>query len=514
MRNIIHSKISFHLAAFALPFLLIATSMHFSPVFGQDIGNGFRPPQEIDGSKGGPSEKDKEGTLSAQGNNATNTPAANANPANQFELLFREMSNLIPGDVLSKPEVKKVVEDAITAFQLKDGNKVIQILSAYREKNVDFPPTQLLLAAMSFASEDAKTGRVLLERAAAANPDNPATYSAFARLAINEGRLTDAQALLEKIERLIPASDLSADAKAHYQRLSLDAMTDVAIRQQRFEDARKYLEKQRAENPNNPKVLMVSAELEFKEQNIDKAIEYLGKLRAVQPGTRVPEAVVGMWFDRVGNNEAAEKWATASAEKYPDDAQVQLEYANWAISRNKLPIASEAIRKAESKAGESILSKNLKARIAFSRESYAVAEAHYAALMAQKSFDASNMYALCLIEGGDAEKMAKAKQIAVQNFRALPNNLVAQATMGYTHLRQGDIEQAKSVLARAAQSRGSSPEIDYFLAALLAEMGNKAEARKTLEGALKFDGFFLYRSPAEKLLAKLDTGDLPAPEKK
>ena len=476
-------------------------------------GTGYQPPQQLDG--GGNSSTTPSAQDSASKTPLQSSDIAKKSPQTQFDTLYRELDNLIPGKLSDQPETKKVIEEAVTAFQLRNAGRVVEILKAQKAKDPDFPPTDLLLAGLSFAIEDTKAGRLLLERSANQNPDNPATYSAFARLAINEGRLTDALALLEKQERLIAKSEMSAKGKSYYETLYLDAMTDVAVRQQRLDDARVLLDKQRQSTPNNAKVLMVSAELEFKQKNVEKAIEYLTKLKQVQPATRTPESIVAGWFDRTGDTKQADEWAAAAATKYPKNANVQLEHANWAIRRGKLPVATEAIKQAETIGGETLLSKNLKARIAFSRESYALAEAHYQSLVAQQpdNFDVNNMYALCLIESDNETKRARSKELAIKNFRALPNNLVAQATMGYIHLKLGELEQAKSVLAQAAQKRGSSPEIDYFLGCLLAEMKRNDDAKKTLEGALKYQGFFLYRSMAEKLLAKLEN-ELPAPEKK
>lgn len=258
---------------------------------------------------------------------------------------------------------------------------------------------------------------------------------------------------------------------------------------------------------------MVFAELEFRENNLDKSKEYLNQLRATFPAARVPEAIIATWYQRAGQMDEAEKYILAAADKYPDDPQVQMEYASWAVSQEDFPVASEAIKKAETVNGENSMSKTLKAKIAFSRQFFAIAESHYGALFqaSPDNFDAANMYALCLLESDDNSKRNLALEIANRNIQARPDNIVAQASLGYIRLRLVSVEQAKPALAQAAQNPGTSPEIDFFVASLLQKMNKNPEAKQLLEGALKHQGLFLYRLAAKKMLSELESSELPAP---
>jgi tetratricopeptide (TPR) repeat protein len=196
--------------------------------------------------------------------------------------------------------------------------------------------------------------------------------------------------------------------------------------------------------------------------------------------------------------------------------QVQLEFASWAIEQEDFPTASSAIIKAEKASSETPASRNLKGKIAFANQSYGVAEAHYQALAEKQpnSFDVVNMYALSLIESDDPEKQKMARDIAIRNFRALPENVVAQAALGFIELKLGETDQAKAILTRAARTAGSAPEIDFFLASLLAKLGETQQASLVVEGALKHKGLFLYRKSAEQLKKQLSeaAGDLPTPK--
>ncbi len=475
------------------------------------IEEGYTPPQQIDGSQNpGANAADLSAPLNQE------LTSSNSQGEKVFAALFQELDNMIPGDFEAGSPVKKAIEDAVTAFQLQDANRVRSILVELAEQNPEFPPANLMLAALSYAVQDADSGLILLENAAVENPEYPGIYSAFARLALNQGRISDALAMLEKCQRKIDASQLGQSTKDFFSQQCRDGLIDVAMRQKRYDDARKYLQTQREALPENPKVLMVSAELEFQQDDIPKCLEYLQIVKTKFPQSRMPESIIAGWYNRSNKPKEAEEWIRKSAEKYPDLPQVQLEYASWAFDREDFPTASSAIIKAEKSGSESLFSRNLKGKIAFSKQSYGVAEAHFQAIAAKQpnNFDAVNMYALSLIESDNSEKQQLAREIAMRNFRALPDNKVAQAALGYIELKLGQVDQAKSILARVAQIPGSAPEIDYFFAMLLAKLGETEKAKMVLEAALKHEGIFLYRSSAKQLLNELGTTEsLPEPGK-
>jgi tetratricopeptide (TPR) repeat protein len=507
-------------------FLSISVLANWAPLVGVNttqstaaaIQDDFIPPQSLDGSKKPSSDSGQ------QNNDSGNTVSGlalgldNSNSQGQqiFEALFQELDNMIPGEFVEGSPQKKSIEDAVTAFQIQNIGRVNEIFKDLAANNKEYPPADLLLAALSYSVKDSQSGLILLERAAVEHPDYPGVYAAFARLAINQGRVSDALAMFEKFGRTLEASRLEPTAREHFEQQYLDGLIDVAMRQKHYDQARDYLDRQRASLPDNPKVLMVSAELEYHDGNVEESLAYLQQLKTKYPNTRTPESVLGNWFQQEGKTKEAEKWIRAAAEKFPNDAQVQLEFANWAISQEDFPIASSAIIKAEKATSESLFSRNLKGRIAFANQSYGVAEAHYRVIAEKQpnNFDASNMYALCLIESNDEKKQQLAREITIRNFRSLPDNVVAQAALGYVELKLGDPQQAKTILTRAARSAGTAPEIDYFLGALLAQLGESEQAQLLLDSALKHKGLFLYRSAAEKLSAELKSGAdaLPVPE--
>ena len=491
--------------------IAIVATLAVRSASGQDAG--FRSPQSIDGSREG------ETTPGAAAQTTGANQASRAAQAEKiFTALFKELDNMIPGDFERESAKKTAIEDAVKAFQVQDLKKVREIFEELAKQDKFFPPPELLLASLSYAVQDAKSGLILLEHAAVKYPDYPGLYTSFARLSISQNRISDALAMLEKCERKInSATTMNKPTKDYFMEQLLDGLTDVAMRQGRLDVARTYLDKQLASLPENAKVLMVSAELEFKEEKIEKSLEYLNLLKSKYPSTRSPESILATWSMRSNKPDEGEKWIRTAAQKYPDVPQVQLEFASWAVDKEDFPTASSAIIRAEKAGSENVFSRNLKGKIAFCNQSYGTAEVHYQAISEKQpnNFDSVNMYALSLIESKDENKRALAEKIAIKNAQSLPDNLVAQAALGYIELKLGRIEQARTLLSRVAQAPSAAPEISFFVASLLSKLGETQQAKTIVDSSLKHKGIFLYRKAAEQLSAELgkSTGALPTPDK-
>ena len=431
-----------------------------------------------------------------------------------FDRLVREIDYMIPGDLDKNPQRKKLVEEAITAFEARNAERTVEIFDQMTAGNAYLPPTDLLLASLSFIIRDPATGKILLERVSAEHPEHLGVSAAFSRLAINEGRITDGIVHLEKLQRLLQTPGVPSDVRDFYAMHYLDGSVDVAMRRKRYTKARSLLEQRRAQFPESQKAQLVSAELEFWEKNIDKSLGYLQALKKANPKARVPESIIANWYRRTGDQAGAQKWLLDAAAKYPADAQVQLEYASWAIGKEDFGLATRAIASAEKNGTENEFSRILKGKIAFAKGSFSAASLYFETVAAAnpKNIDAMNLLALSMIESMDEKKRKDALRVAEYNFRAAPNNLVSRSALGYIHLRLGNLEKAKAALAVGASSkRGASPEIDFFVASVLNAMDQKKNARQVLDVALAHKGFFLYRLPAKKLLNDLG-GPLPSSE--
>jgi uncharacterized protein HemY len=100
----------------------------------------------------------------------------------------------------------------------------------------------------------------------------------------------------------------------------------------------------------------------------------LEKLKEMVPKARPYESVFARWFRQKGDAEEAGKWVQGAAEKYPKDAGIQLDYANWLLGKGRLVEVQPVIAAIEAMSSESTTTKYLKAQLAFADNRMSEAE--------------------------------------------------------------------------------------------------------------------------------------------
>ena len=431
------------------------------------------------------------------------------------DVLFKEVEKLVPGEQVEGSPAAESLHAAVDAIVLeRKPNKALTILEQAVASNPEFPPAKLLMAGLSFAAKDQKNGLLLLREASINNLEHPAVYAAYGRLASGSGRSVDAMVHFEKLAALINQIQDKA-VLAHYENEYLEGMSQTAVQLKQYDLARNLAEQLLKRKPDSTNPLQLLARISFDEGKLDEAVANLAKLRAKDPQTRAPEAVIGTWFARAGNQNQAGAWISKLPAAYPDDANVQLEYATWALGQEDIEGAAAAVAKAEAIEPATPAANKLKGKIAFYQRKYDDAVAIFKALHEAnpRNAEIANMYVLSLIESSSAENKAIANQLATANLQANPKDRVTLAALGYVRLRTlGINDQLKSIFTKVAQTRdGRSPEVDYFLASFLKEAGSDQDALKLLQQASLYPGLFLYRKQADQMKQALAATVLPTP---
>ncbi len=208
---------------FLLTGLVVATAV------GQDFANDI-----VDRER----QQQQSDRQTSSGGGSTDVSQQNAaNRARMMAALVKEMNELIPGDYPENSPQQALLIKLANAILQSDAKTVDATLGQLVEGDPSLPPKGLLLAAANFTVSNAAGGRAMLERAAMENPDHPSISIAFSRLAISQGRTSDALALVEKAIRQMGAAELTPVEQRHYQIESLDVQQIIAKRQNRMEDA-------------------------------------------------------------------------------------------------------------------------------------------------------------------------------------------------------------------------------------------------------------------------------------
>ncbi|MEE2826959.1 MAG: tetratricopeptide repeat protein [Planctomycetota bacterium] len=466
---------------------------------GQDFANDI-----VDRARTPTQSEPQEPMAAPQANTAQQDPDQRARVV---KAVLNEMNELIPGEYPADSPQQQQLMELASAFVQLDAAAVDAATKKLAELDPNLPPQGLLLAGANFTVSNAAGGRAMLERAAIEYPEHPAISLAFSRLALSQGRLSDALALVEKSVRQMKTYQLSPVAARHYQLETIDAQQIIAQRQNRLQDALALVQQWEQLAANSPKMLLARAEIEFLKGNIEPSQNYLRKFRAVVPDSRPTELVLANWFRQKGDDAGTEQWIKAAAANYPDNPVVQMELGSWSMSQGDFETAQKAIGAAEAKQGEKPATDLMKARIAFAQGDYPQAESMFAELYLQQpaSFDISNMYVLSLAENEDVSKKQLAVQLAQRNLQGLPNNQIAQAALGWSLFKSGNSKDAKTLFARVTRMQRLPPEIAYYVAMILEQEGKRDQAKQLLQSALQSKGLFLYRGQAKQMLERFGT---------
>lgn len=116
--------------------------------------------------------------------------------------------------------------------------------------------------------------------------------------------------------------------------------------QQVFADVQAAISKARNE-PNNFDAQMKAAELYYKIERYDQAIEYLLKANQLQPASFEAIVALGQVNLDASHYDQAEKWYKAAALKKPDDVRVMASLAYTQLQKGDAGEAEKSIAKLE-----------------------------------------------------------------------------------------------------------------------------------------------------------------------
>lgn len=418
--------------------------------------------------------------------------------------ILKSLQSMIPFDIEGS-EIEESLTATVRNMLTGQGDQALTELNDLRQIRSEMPPGELLVAGVFFAGGDATQGRVWLEKSVAEYPDYPTGWTAFARLAISDRRIADAQALLERADRVAQAGTWTAEQNKLFRSEFLDGIIDVAVARGNLSEAKQSLLELKEMTPDNARIPLRLGQVEFDLGDVDASLAYLREAREKAPEIRVPEVILSEWFMRRQNVEESRKWMDQAAADNPDNVDVMVDYARWLLQTEQLPEALEAIDKAGEQSANSFLVQFIKGQIAFARRDYEMAEMHFEALTRAKpgDADATNMLALSLVENPDSTKQERALELAVMNQRMYPRSRTAAATVGWIYYRLGRIPEAENVFRQIAATKAMEPAAAYFVAVYLNNKGDQKNAQTLLERSVASKNYFMFRKAAAELLEQI-----------
>ncbi|MEJ2610150.1 MAG: tetratricopeptide repeat protein [Candidatus Thiodiazotropha sp.] len=116
---------------------------------------------------------------------------------------------------------------------------------------------------------------------------------------------------------------------------------------------------------------------------------------------------------------------------------------------------------------------------------------------------ASNNLVMILLRNEDPDQASLDKALSLVNGFATSKNPIILDTLGWTHLKRGEIDKAISVLRKAVRMDSGLPEIDYHLALAYYKQGDLEAAKNQLSASLSKEKPFEGIEDAKELMKKL-----------
>jgi len=456
----------------------------------------------------------------ASGNSAAsvNSAANKAAKAARIEALYQELAEMVPGGVVAGSQTEKSLRASVNLIGDQKPLEAQQSLKDLAAADANFPPSDLMLAALAYSIKDNNSGKRLLEQAAVKNEGYPDVYFSFGQLALTQQRFTDAEAHAELALQKIQSGSFTQIQIDHFKQRYYEIKFQTAKARGKLDAAKQFLKQLESVAPKSPQTLMGKAEMAFEDNDIDQSLELLAQLNSLSTGKpQVPQLTIASWFQRRGKTQNADLWIKKAAAENTDNANVQIAAAQWSLNREKFAETLRAVKMLESISGETNLSKEIRAKVAFAQGAYEMAQEKFESLLTSNpgNIDNANMLALSMIQSTDEETRKKALQLASKVANAQPNNSIALSSLAYVMLKSGNTDDARSILAKVAQISNPNAEVSFIMAYMLSETGQLPQAKIVLEKVVQTKGLFLFRGEAENLLKSVlqSSQGLPEPGK-
>ena len=416
--------------------------------------------------------------------------------------LLSALDTMIPFDVIGS-KFEAPLRSVARKFLAGSTEETIAGLEAIRQQRPDFPPPPLLMANMLFAAGSADKSRQWLEKTVLDHPEHPAAYLGFARLSTGDKRFADADAMLARVSSIIDAGTWTEAQQRLFRLEYLDIQADIHINRQQLEEAKQRLVELKSLMPENGKVSIRLAQVEFDLNDVDASLFQLREAIKLGQKVRKPEVVISDWFTRQNKPEESAKWIKLAATEYPTDVSVQIDYGRWLLQKENFAEALTVIENAEKLGCDAYIAGYLKGQLAFAQQRYDQAEALFDDILTNKpnDADATNMLSLSLIESESQQKHERAEELATMNVRLYPKSPTAAATLGWIYYRNGKKQQAEQAFRAVVATGNLAPAAAYYFANFLVELGDLAGAKNLLEKSVASTDYFMFRSAATALLA-------------
>jgi tetratricopeptide (TPR) repeat protein len=418
--------------------------------------------------------------------------------------------NVVPMPKSEAVRRKDFAEDLAEAFLAGEGERVDRLLAPYAVQPRAAISREFLLGMCHLASGDRQRGMSALEQASVLTPNYPEIFIELGRHAFNEKRYADALAQFEKAERLADQGHWPLYLQDHFESRCLDGFANVALVQGRTEQAMQFLRDLERRLPDDPSVLKRLGETAFRLQDYDAARKYIKDYSALTPGLAPVDVQLAAMAIRARQYDEARVFLEQASARHRDDPATLMAMTQLAVDMDDVDRALRLIAQAKRNGTLDESMTLLEGQARYMASDFDVATQLFEELSRNQPLHVgySNLYALALATDSELSKRSLARQIALRNLRANPQQLSVLSVAGWLEYSVGSKLNGGKLMARLEQeisAAGVSIDRDtaFFLASYQSDQGRVADAISLLENALNAHGLFLHKRQAEELLNRL-----------
>jgi tetratricopeptide (TPR) repeat protein len=397
------------------------------------------------------------------------------------------------------------LEEAVGYFQRGEFGRCLESLKAARLANPELSPPQVMLAEFHLRANQVAPARAALEQAAALEPGCAQIYLLLGRLALVEGRVTEAAVLLEKVLGLAAATD---DPEVKRKSLQAEASAGLAIVAERRGDwptAAARLTTWIESNPKDGQARVRLAHVLFLQAKRDKVLEELKRAAQDDPELDPAAILMARFYRDAGDSKKAGEWVEYAIKTAPRDPRAQLGAALHYLENDEVERARSHAEAAAKLDPSSARIKEVRGLIAWHRKDYPEAERLFQEIVVEApgNVGAICMWALALAEQPSAAKHSRALQLAESLARIDSSSGLVLTVLGWVYHKNDRSDDAERALRAALQSGTASPEAPYYLARVLSDRGRKDDVGPLLKLSLDAPGRFAFRGEAREWLARV-----------
>lgn len=354
-------------------------------------------------------------------------------------------------------------------------------------------PVQLKLAELYIGRGDYKPASELAGQAVKARPSSGQAHLLVAQAALGLGNLQQANSEL----KLIAASNPDA-AEVHTMYGS------VYLRTRQLDRARQSYERALQLQPNLLPAVYGLVQADLAEKKTDAVRARMDMQVQKTPADPAMLTLAGNALAAVGDTRKAETLLRKAVELDPANLDAYASLGNLYLDENRLDEARQEFETlARQHPDTAVAARTMVAIILDLKKQPDAARSEYQKVldMDPRAAVASNNLAWAYADKGDS--LDTALQLAQTAKSQLPNNAEVNDTLGWIYYKKGLTTLAVAALREGASQAPANPLIHYHLGLAYMKAGDRVEARRSLEQALKLNPSFAEAEDAKRALNTL-----------